>query len=376
MRARGGGHVDPATGIGGKRARPQVGPNQRAHARGGLDGVVVAGVTALVSGLSVFVNAYGVHALPSAPVYTTAKNLTAFALLALVVAVAAVAGAAGARKRGGPGAGASLLRRFVGTDPGADRSPGSRPSLRTFGVGRWLGLAYVGIVGGGVAFALFFEGLARTGATPAAVDRDTLVVWVALLAGPFLGERVTRWNVGAMALLVAGELALSLGGGRLHQRTGDLLVLAATVLWAVEVVVLRRLLAAVSPATVGLVRMGIGSATLLVELAVTGALRSLGTLRPDQVGWVLLTGALLATYVGTWTTALARARALDVTSVLVASAVVTALLEAAAGIESLAPQALGLALVGAGTAVVVLRAPRWVPARARREARFRDPGPP
>ena len=35
---------------------------------------------------------------------------------------------------------------------------------------------------------------------------------------------------------------------------------------------------------------------------------------PHQLGWVLLTGLLLSGYVATWMTALARARALDVTS--------------------------------------------------------------
>ena len=52
-------------------------------------------------------------------------------------------------------------------------------------------------------------------------------------------------------------------------------------------------------------------------------------------------------------TALARARAVDVTSVLVASALVTALLGAAAGTTSLAPQALGLVLVMVGAGVVL-----------------------
>ena len=37
-----------------------------------------------------------------------------------------------------------------------------------------------------------------------------------------------------------------------------------------------------------------------------------------QLGWVLFTGLLLAGYVGTWMTALSRARAIDVTSILVA----------------------------------------------------------
>jgi len=52
-------------------------------------------------------------------------------------------------------------------------------------------------------------------------------------------------------------------------------------------------------------------------------------------------------------TSRARARALDVTSILVGSALVTALLQAAAGTSSMAPQALGLVLIATGTTAVL-----------------------
>ena len=140
-------------------------------------------------------------------------------------------------------------------------------------------------------------------------------------------------------------------------------MLASTLLWAVEVVVARRLLTeVVAPGTLSVVRMGVGAVTLCVYLAVTGALGSLGALDAGQVGWVLLTGLLLAGYVGTWMTALSRARALDVTSVLVASALVTALLGAVAGTQPLVPELAGLALIALGTALAVRAAPRRVPA--------------
>ena len=76
----------------------------------------------------------------------------------------------------------------------------------------------------------------------------------------------------------------------------------------------------------------------------------------------MLTGLLLAAYVGTWMTALGRARAIDVTSVLVGSAVVTALLQAVAGTAALAPELAGLDLISLGTALAVRAAPRRVPA--------------
>ena len=215
------------------------------------------------------------------------------------------------------------------------------------------GARLCGVVGGGIAFVLFFDGLADTTATPAAFWHDTLVVWVAVLALPFLRERVTWWNVVAIAVLVIGQIVIAGGVGHLVADRGEMLVLGATLLWAVEVVVAKFLLRDVAPAAIALVRMGIGALALLAYLVATGALHALLALDTTQVGWALLTGLLLAAYVGTWMTALARARAVDVTSVLVASALVTALLGAAAGTTSLAPRALGLVLVMVGAGVVL-----------------------
>lgn len=312
-------------------ARNGAPPSPRA-----LPGLAVAALTALVSGVAVFVNAYAVHSVPSPAVYTTAKNLVAALVLAGVALV-------GARRRArGP---AGLPGRFV-TAPGPGARPGRRP-------GRVLALLYVGIVGGGLAFVLFFDGLADTTAAPAAFWRDTLVIFVAVLAVPVLHERLRWWNGAAIAFIVAGQIVVAGGVGQLAADRGELLILASTVLWAVEVVVLKLVLADLAPATVSLCRMGLGAGALVVYLAATGGLTSLAHLGAGALGWVLLTGVLLAGYVGTWTTALARARALDVTSVLVGSALVTWLLQGVAGTAPTSPEALGLLLVGAGVAVVM-----------------------
>lgn len=297
-----------------------------------LPGALVAGITALVSGVSVFVNSYGVHALHQPAVYTTAKNLVAAVLLATGALVVH-------RRRRGEARPASLSGR---------------------GPAGWAGLAYVGVVGGGLAFVLFFTGLARTTAEPAAFLHDTLVLWVAVLAWPALRERLSPWNVAAVGLLVVGQVAVTGGVGPLVAGTGELLVLSATVLWAVETVVAKRLLVSVPPSVLATVRMGVGAVALVCYVAVTGHAGILVGLDAHQLGWVVLTGGLLALYVSSWMVALARARALDVTSVLVGSVVVTALLDAVSGHGGLGPEVLGLALVGAGTATVLWAWPRPV----------------
>ena len=209
-----------------------------------------------------------------------------------------------------------------------------------------------------MAFVLFFDGLAHTTAEPAAFLHDTLVVWVAVLALPVVRERLSPWNVVAVVLLVAGQTAVVGGVGHLVVGEGQLLVLGATLLWAVETVVAKRLLRTMAPTTLGTTRMAVGAVVLVGYVVATGHLGTLAGLDRRQIGWVLLTGALLAAYVGTWMVALARARAVDVTSVLAASVIVTALCQAAAGTSSLAPEALGLVLVVAGALAVLAAWPR------------------
>jgi len=298
-------------------------------------GVVVAGVTALVSGVSVFVNSYGVHSFASPALYTTAKNVVAALFLALAMTV----GQSTRRRNRSP-----LTSNFVTPDPSGSRNHGAA---------YWLGLAYVGVIGGGLAFVLFFDGLAVSTPASAAFWRDTMVLWVAALAVPILREKVRWWNVVAIALLVVGEIIVAGGVGHLAFTRGEVDVLASTVLWAVEVVVAKRLLRAMAPATLALVRMGVGALALASYLGVTGAFSNLLALDTHQMLWALLTGLLLSGYVATWMTALARARALDVTSVLVASALVTWLLQLVAGTVTPVTSSIGLVLIAVGAGLVI-----------------------
>ena len=210
----------------------------------------------------------------------------------------------------------------------------------------------IGIIGGSVPFVLFFEGLSRASSPQAAFIHKTLVLWVALLAIPFLGERLQWGHWLAIGLLVVGQVGLA-GGMPGSFGAPGAMILAATLLWSVEVVVAKRLLADVSSWTVGLARMGLGSAALLGWLAVRGQLGGLFTMTAAQAGWALLTGVLLAGYVGTWFAALSRAQAVDVTAVLVLAAPITAGLNAAVNGVALAPQAAWIAILVLGGAIVV-----------------------
>lgn len=306
-------------------------------------GIALAFGAACVSGVAVFVNAYGVKRAPDGTTYTTAKNLVAAILLIGVACTATVA------------------RR-----PSAPRRP-TRSS-------QWVALGAVGVVGGGVAFALFFEGLAKLSplttadplrATQAQFLHKTLVLWVAVLAVVFLRERLTLLTVGAIALLVTGQYLLVGDLGHLVLGRGETLIGLATLVWAGETVVAKWLLRDLPPLTVATVRMGIGAVVLLGWVAVQGHLDLLGW-DSRWWGWAIATGGILSVYVAVWLAALARAQAVDVTAVLTAAVLVTYALDELAA-HPVTPETGGLVLIAAGVTLATLAAlwPRARPAAVR-----------
>jgi drug/metabolite transporter (DMT)-like permease len=281
-------------------------------------GIALAFVTALISGVAIFVNGHAVRHFGDATVYTTAKNAVAGVLLLALAAPLL----------GGPRSEVPTIRKHR------------------------LGLAAIAVIGGSVPFALFFEGLARAEATQAAFIQKTLIVWVALLAVPLLHERLGWPHLAAIALLVAGQAWLVGDAGTLAFGSGEALIIAATLLWAVEVVVAKKLLADLDSRLLGAARMALGTVVLLGWVLISGRADELFSLSSDQWSWALLTGLILAGYVATWFAALARAQAVDVTAVLVFGAVVTAVLSRAA--DGVAFDLGGVILITAGALIVAL----------------------
>jgi drug/metabolite transporter (DMT)-like permease len=290
-------------------------------------GIALAFATALVSGVAVYVNSKGVSHFDDATVYTTAKNAVAGGLLLLLAL--------------------PLLASVRASGAGA-----ARPATRL----QWLGLLALACIGGSVPFVLFFEGLSRATATQAAFIHKTLVVWVALLAVPLLRERLSAAHVAAIAFVVVGQAAMLGDVGTVAFGTGEAMVLCATLLWAVEVILVKRLVVALDPRLLTVARMGLGTVVLVAWVAGSGRSSDLLGLGAEQWSWALLTGLLLTGYVATWYAALARAQAVDVTAVLVFGAVVTAVI--AAAVDGTAIDGLGVALVTVGALLAAAAAAR------------------
>ena len=287
-------------------------------------GLLLAAGTAAISGIAVFLNASAVKAVQDPAVFTTLKNLVAVVLL-VVVAAAAV-----------------------------------RPSeVRGIDRADRLTLTVIGILGGGIAFLLFFSGLAMASAPSAAFIHKTMVIWVALMAGPFLGERLGLAPILALGVLVAGQ-ALILPPLGISWGVGETFIALATLLWAVEVVLAKRVLGRVRSPIVGVARLGIGLTVLVGYLILTGRVSGIAALDAAGWTWIAVTGVLLAGYVGTWMAALRRAPASEVTSVLVLGAVITAVLTAVtrgALPEPVASTGYALVLMAVGALVLIGRRP-------------------
>ena len=256
-------------------------------------GLCLAAATATISGVSVFINATAVKHVPDAAVFTTLKNAVALVLL-LAVAVAVV------RPGGGP------CRRCAGSGPARHhRHARRRRRVPALLLRSGDGQCAVGRVHPQDDVPL---GRAHGGPVPR--------------RAPGLGaDRGARACSSLGQVLILPPLGITWG-------TGETLIAIATGLWAVEVVLARRVLGRVRSPIVGVARLGIGLVVLVGFLVVTGRIAGIADLDGTAWLWIAITGLFLSGYVGTWLAALRRAPATEVTSILVVGAVITGALTA------------------------------------------------
>lgn len=300
-------------------------------------GILLALGAAVISGFSIWVNSYAVKEVRDPTVFAGAKNaLVGIAFLALLAA-----------------------------------APRRKASAARWGRRSVAALVGLGVIGGSVPFMLFFEGLASAGPGNGAFIQKTLFLWVALLAVPLLGERLSPWHVFALAMLALAQWLIGHPAGFEFGRP-EAMILAATLLWACEVMVARWLLPELGALVGATARMGIGGLALVGYVAVTGKLDVLTGLSSGQWLWVIVTAAILFFYVGAWYGALRLAPATVVTSILTLGAPITALLSTqfSGRPAPTGEQIAGYVLVAAAGAILTAmtfkraRASAWSEARA------------
>jgi len=287
-------------------------------------GILFALAAAIVSGFSVYINKFAVMQMKDPFVFTTMKNVAvALMLFALLIA------------------------------------PKSLPELKKLTGRQWLALGAIGAIGGSVPFLLFFKGLTLANAAAAGFIHKTLFVWVAILAVPFLGERLNKIHIAALATLIGGNILLLGLPGSWAMGTGEVMVLVATLLWAIEAVIAKKVMANVSASVAAFGRMFFGGIVMLGYLGFTGKLTSLVALDSQQYFWIAATAVLLLGYVSGYYAGLKHAPASVVASVLVLGSVITSLLYAVFDARTYTvEQILGMLVISAVTLALWYVAPR------------------
>jgi|SRR3990167_2606 len=191
----------------------------------------------------------------------------------------------------------------------------------------WLKLTAIGMLGGGLTFALFFMGLAQIGAVQGSLIHKTLFLWVTLLAIPLLGERLHTIQLIGYGVILLATFAIG-GPQTLGFNSGSLLVLAATLLWAVENVIAKITLKHISSEVVGWARIALGLPVLFAITLVSGK-GDLLIAPKTLLVWPLLTSSLFLTgYIYTWYKGLKFIPVTLATSILVIAPVITNFLTA------------------------------------------------
>lgn len=257
-------------------------------------GIYLALVTAFISGVAIFVNKFAVGIITPPLVFTATKNI-GVGLLIIGIILAA-----------------KKWRHL--------KNLTKRESIY---------LLLIGIIGGSIPFYLFFTGLSEVSAINSALIHKTLVFWVAILAIIFLKEKLSNWQVIAVMLLFGSNFIIG-GFKGFAFSNGELLILIATIFWAIENILAKKILPSVDPDIVTSARMGFGSLILMVAAIATApaALSKVLTLTPLQWFWMAATAGTLLSYIMCWYRALKLAPAITVTSILVSSTLITNILSA------------------------------------------------
>jgi drug/metabolite transporter (DMT)-like permease len=202
--------------------------------------------------------------------------------------------------------------------------------LKTLHKKHWLQLILIGLVGGSIPFLLFFKGLSLTSAAQGSFIQKTMFIYAAILAAIFLKEKISKEFLFGAALLIAGN-ALLLKNLTLAFGRGDLLILIAAFLWATENVISKHTLKELDGKTVAWGRMFFGSLFIFLFLGYIGQISLLTAINLKQLSWILLTSALLFSYVITWYNGLKTIPVSTATAVLMLGSPITTLLSLISG---------------------------------------------
>ena len=291
-------------GAAGASAPPRKAANPRL-------GYYFAALNAVISGVAIYVNSNGVKTFKDSTLYTAMKNaVVGVCVLALLV--------------------------FASN---------ARSELRHLTRRQWALLALVALIGGSVSYALNFRGLQISTPVTAALVDHMQFLYVAIFAAIFLHDRFGPAIWLALGVLFVG-LCFGIKVNAVRWDTGVLFLLAATLMFAFDFIVIKYLLRSLSMMTIMVFKMTVGSGLLVGYVGATGHLGAVTTLSGRQWEYVLVTGLILLAFTVTSIAGLRHASATAVIAIGAGSPIVTTLLVVANSHQAITQQkTLQLALI-------------------------------
>ncbi len=280
-------------------------------------GVLLVLATAVISGISIFINQFGVK-LASPYIFAGLKNIIVAILFFSFIL---------------------FIKEWKGFKKLTKKD--------------WLVLVLIGLIGGSIPFLLFFKGLSISGGVQAAFIHKLMFLFVAILAPIFLKEKLKSNSIIGLGFLVLGSIFLFNIKGSFVFSAGSLLILIATLFWSVEQLLSKKMVNKISPRIVAFGRMFFGSLFIIIFWLFSGQYKLLTEISATQISWVLITAALLFGYVFTWYSGLKYVPVTFASAVLVLGAPITSLLTLLQGKTLALSQVWGISLIFLGIASFV-----------------------
>lgn len=190
----------------------------------------------------------------------------------------------------------------------------------------WFLLILVGLVGGSIPFLLFFKGLTITSAAQASFFHKTLFIWLIPISFLFLKKRINKYELIAALVMLSGSIFYFQYKPEPLNR-GDLLILTATIMWAFEIALSKKLLIRLSGFTIAWGRMFFGTIFIFLFLLLRqGSLNLAFSYSLGQYIWIFLSAIILFGYVVTFYNGLKYIPAFTATAILTLGAPLTTLL--------------------------------------------------
>ncbi|MBU0619312.1 DMT family transporter [Patescibacteria group bacterium] len=294
-------------------------------------GILLVLITALISGVSIFINKLIITGL-NPYVFTLSKNVLVAIGLGLILYQT------------------QQLSRF-----------------KTLSFKDWLNLGLIGLIGGSLPFLLFFQGLSQTTAVNAALIHKNLFIFVSVFSWFWLKEKLNKKFLWAAAFLILGNLFI-LKAFSFKFQPGDNLILAATILWALENILSKKLLSRLPALTVAFGRMGFGSLLIGVFLLFNRQWLQFDNFGLVQIRGIVITSLFLLGYVVSWYSALKRLPVSLGTAILTLGSPITTLLSLTVlGVIPAGQQIFGMLLFGVGVTFLLRQRSdyvRFAPGRA------------